>query len=100
MVLLNIKAMKKLILVIGISFLSIVSFSQTINNDTIVNKNSITPNSYSEDMKNQYHKELGNSMSNWAPERVIAFRKIFVYSDFTPISKDTLYYHYPSLKEN
>ena len=95
--------MKKSILVIGISFLSIVSFSQTKNNGPINNieiQKNKSNSVYTLEMKDKYHKELGNSMSNWAPERVIAFRKIFIYSDFTPISKDSLYYYYPSLKEN
>ena len=54
MLLLNLKIMKKSILVIGLMFLSVIGFSQTINNDTIVNKNSITPNSYSEDMNKHF----------------------------------------------
>jgi len=90
--------MKKSILIIGLLFLSVVGFSQTINNDTIINKNTITSNSYSEDMKDKYHKELAISMNNWEQERIIAFRKIFVYSDFTPVSRDTIIKYYPEYK--
>ncbi len=91
--------MKKSILIIGLLFLSVVGFSQTINNDTIINKNTIISNSYSEDMKDKYHKELAISMSNWKQERIIAFRKIFVYSDFTPVSRDTITKYYPEYKK-
>ena len=56
---------------------------------------------YTEEMKDNYHRELAESMKNWSPDRVKAFRRIFVYgphNNFNPISKDTLTYYYPEYK--
>lgn len=98
--------MKKLTLVIGISHISIVGFSQTKNNGSTNNieiqKNKFN-GGYTIEMKDKHHRELAESMKNWSPDRIKAFKRVFVYGSsrgFEPISKDTLYYYYPSLKEN
>ena len=56
---------------------------------------------YTEEMKDKYHRELAEAMKNWSPDRVKAFRRVFVYgphNNFNPISKDTLHYYYPEYK--
>jgi len=98
--------MKKLTLVIGISLISIAGFSQTKNNGSTNNieiqKNKFNCG-YTIEMKDKHHRELAESMKNWSPDRIKAFKRVFVYGSsrgFEPISKDTLYHYYPSLKEN
>lgn len=90
--------MKKSILIIGFSIFSITSFGQTTKSDTTITKNLIKADTYTEDMKDEYHRELAISMSKWDPERVTAFKKLFVYTDFTPVSRDTIIKYMPEYK--
>ena len=94
--------MIKSILVIG--FVVIKSFSvaqlKRGSNQEIETQEDISDTSYTINKKNNYQRELAEQMKNWSPDRIKAFRRVFVYGSgrgFEPISKDTLYHYYPSL---
>ena len=97
--------MLKSILVIGPVAINSFSFAQlnTGSNKKIETQENIADTSYSIDIKNNYQRELAEGMKNWSPDRIKAFRRVFVYGSgrgFEPISKDTLYHYYPSLDKH
>jgi len=94
--------MIKSILVIGLVVIKSFSFAQLNrgSNQEIETQENISDSTYNIEMKNNYQMELAERMKNWSPDRVKAFRRVFVYGPgrgFEPISKDTIYFYYPSL---
>ena len=97
--------MLKSILVIGPVVINSFSFAQLNrgSNQEIEIQENIADTSYTINKKNNYQRELAEQMKNWSPDRIKAFRSVFVYGSgrgFEPISKDTLYHYYPSLDKD
>ena len=97
--------MIKSILVIGLVVIKSFSVAQLKrgSNQEIETQEDISDTTYTINKKNNYQRELAEQMKNWSPDRIKAFRRVFVYGSgrgFEPISKDTLYHYYPSLDKD